>query len=117
MIASLLIVALMLWVVGYQYGRNPTANKELASSGLDKIILAPKWLFYLCGAPKLVEYPRGSLTIFSIRSQVMGILLGMLAGTLHFWKLTLNEFVIGVALILLLTNVLTYYFSKRYSVK
>lgn len=117
MTLSLSLLAIMLWVVGYQYGRNPTPNDELASSGLDKVILAPKWLFYLCGAPRPANLPHMSLTIFSIRAQIAGLLFGIVTLVFHYWASTINVLIIGCGLALLATHIFTYYFSNLYQAK
>lgn len=112
-----LITALIAWVGGYQFARNP--NLDIKDSFLDsnKIISPPKWLFYLCGAPKSQKYPMGNLIMSAVRAQIMGISLGIFAMMVEFFNPSRSMVLLGFGLTVFLPYVITNYFSKQYEAK
>jgi len=116
MTAVFLLVALIGWFGGYYYGRNPNLAAGDPSSKVVEIINAPKWLFYLCGAPTSSKYPKGVLIISAVRAQILGIFLGMLAITAEFWNPVREIVLLGFGFAVLLPYMIAHYLNKRYKV-
>ena len=55
----ILILAIGSWVLGY-FITTHVMSKRTTKENVNKIIVPPKWLYYLCGTPLNVDYPRGT---------------------------------------------------------
>jgi hypothetical protein len=62
---------IVFWAFGYLASR-------LASE--ERIVMLPRWLFYLCGAPRSRRLPEGALTRLGALFQIFALLL-LLLGT------------------------------------
>lgn len=112
----LLILAIGSWVLGF-FITTHVISKRTTKENIDKIIVPPKWLYYLCGTPINVDYPRGTMSVDGFRGQIFGLILGIYLTIVMFWKPSKQEFLIGFALSLILPILFTYYVSRRYVVR
>jgi hypothetical protein len=113
MTVVILLVALLGWFGGYHYGRNPHVATADSSSKADDVISAPKWLFYLCGAPVSSRYPKGVLIVSAVRAQIMSILLAMLALVIEFGDPVREIVLLGFGLAVFLPYLIIHYLYKR----
>jgi hypothetical protein len=74
------------------------------------------WLYYLCGAPRSNEYPRGTMRVAAFQVQILGILLMFFLVYSRIGKTSEMENVIGFALTTVAAYVITPYVSKKYTV-
>lgn len=117
MTAVFLLVAFIGWFGGYHYGRNPHLATRDPSSKTVEIIHAPKWLFYLCGAPSSSRYLEGTLMMPAVRAQIMGVLLGVTSIVMEVWSPTRIIVLFAFGLSVCLPYMIGYYLYKRYKVK
>ena len=111
----ILILAIGSWVLGY-FITTHVISKRTTKENVNKIIVPPKWLYYLCGTPLNMDYPRGTMNVDGFRGQIFGLILGIYLVIVVLWKPSRQEFVIGFALCILLPMLLTYFISRRYFV-
>lgn len=112
----LLILAIGSWILGY-FATTHVMSKRANKESMDKIVVPPKWLYYLCGCPMNVDYPIGTMNIDGFRGQIFGLVLGMYLAIVMLWKPSRQEFLIGFALSIILPILFTYYILRRYGVK
>jgi hypothetical protein len=117
MFLFLLILAISLWLVGYFITARAMSNRGILSDDLEKIIAPPRWLYYICGAPGNKEYPRGIMRVVAFRTQITGITLMVFLFCSSIWKFSGIEYLIGLALVPLVSYALTSYISKKYFVR
>ena len=113
-LSILAILAIFFWVGGYFMTAWFMSTTGFPSDPLDNIISPPKWLYYLCGAPVSKEYPKGTLRVGAFRGQMAGISLGLFCVWSFISKASTTENIVGFALSMAFTLVLTSYISKRY---
>ena len=113
---SLFLVALILWVAGYFSTIGLIINKNVTSSGQTKIIFPPKWLYYLCGAPKPTKYSIGTMTSVAFRAQIAGVILGIHT-CIILWKPSQSLFFLGLGVSVALPYLITFFVERYYEIK
>ncbi len=93
------------------------SNTGLLSDELEKIIAPPKWLYYLCGAPRHKEYPQGTMRVAAFRSQIMAVLLMICIISSRIWEMPEMETLLSFAVGIVVAFMVTAYISKNYKVK
>jgi len=111
------ILAISFWLGGYLITARTMSNKGILSDDLEKIIAPPRWLYYLCGAPSNKEYPRGTMRVVALRTQITGIALMIFLLFSYIWKFSSIEYFVGLGLVLLVSYTLPAYISKKYFVR
>lgn len=106
-----LVVAFIMWIAGYKYGKNPASGTGNSTLITGKIIYPPRWLFLICGGPKSQNYPEGSMILSALHSQIMGISLGVFAISVELWTPTRDEALVRFGLSVLLPYLLVAYLS------
>lgn len=76
-----LIVALIIWLIGYWITRLST-RENLESD--EVFIQAPNWLFLLCGRPKVKEIPSGVMCLDGVFYQVVALIMVLYAFIFEF---------------------------------
>ena len=66
-----ILFAIIVWVAGYFLTRL-SIRKNLHE---EAFIMAPDWLYFLCGKPKITNIPIGALTVRGVAFQLTGILM------------------------------------------
>ena len=117
MISFVLLLSILLWLGGYLMTAYKMSNTGLLSEELEKIIAPPKWLYYLCGAPRPHDYPRGTMRVSAFRVQILGIISMIYVIYSKIWKTSEMEDLIGLAFGMIVAFMLTSYVSKKYFVK
>ena len=112
MILPLFSVAALLWFAGYLSVKGIIPHKKVPMSELDKIVIPPKWLYYLCGAPKSDKYHPGAITVGALRAQIAGIAFGIFTIWLNIWP-TRTNLLIGLGLCVLTPYLITLWISKN----
>ena len=72
------LLAIILWLGGYFMTAQKMAKTGLLSDELEKIIIPPKWLYFVCGAPVSANYPRGAMRVAAFGVQIEGFALAVL---------------------------------------
>jgi hypothetical protein len=109
------LVAFILWLNGYLLTTGSIIKQGLVTKRA-KVVSTPKWLYYLCGAPKSNRYPIGAMTTTAFRSQIAGIILAICT-LMILWKPSQNSLLLGLGLSAVLPYVITYYVDKYYAIK
>jgi len=66
-----ILFAIILWIAGYFVTRL-SIPKNLKT---EAFIMAPEWLYLVCGKPKVTDFPTGALSIRGIVFQITGMLM------------------------------------------
>lgn len=117
MIIFMLIVATFLWLSGYFMTARIMSNTGVLSDELEKIVAPPQWLYYLCGAPHPVEYPRGTMRVAAFRSQILGTILIFCVISSKIWRMSDMETLVSIAVGVVIAFMVTAYISKNYQAK
>ena len=108
------IVAISFWLSGYFITARTMSNRGLLSEDLEKIIAPPKWLYYLCGAPRNKEYPQGTMRVVAFRTQIMGIALMIFSLCSFIGNFSGIDYLAGLMLTILVTHAMLVYVAKKY---
>lgn len=108
------LVAILLWIGGYFMTSRGISTTNTTLDDLEEIISPPKWLYYLCGAPKSKKYPIGTMRVIAFQSQMGGISLGLFLVLSFLSKPSTLANVVGFALSVLFAQLLVSYVSKHY---
>jgi len=65
------LFAIILWIAGYFVTRLSILNNLKTEA----FIMAPEWLYLVCGKPKVTDFPIGALSIRGVVFQLTGILM------------------------------------------
>ena len=87
------------------------------SEDLERIVTPPKWLYYLCGAPKPKGYPPGTMRVVAFRAQILGVILMVYLIYSKIWETTQLENLIALSFGLLLALVMTSYVARNYQAR
>ena len=112
-----LILAILFWLGGYFMTARKMSDAGVLSDELEKIIVPPKWLYYLCGAPHSRDYPRGTMRVAAFRAQILGIVWMIYLIYSRIWKMSQMENLMGLALGLVIALLIVSYISIKYDVK
>lgn len=93
------------------------SNTGMLSDELEKIIAPPKWLYYLCGAPRSKDYPQGTMRVAAFRAQISGITLMIYIIYSNMRKTSAMEDLISLAIGVVIAFMATSYISRNYYVK
>jgi hypothetical protein len=113
---SLFLAALILWLAGYFSTKGLVFNKSITSPGQTKLIVPPRWMYYLCGAPKSTKYAVGTMTSVAFRAQMAGVILGIYT-CIILWKPSQSLFLIGLGTSVALPYMITFFVERYYKVK
>lgn len=113
----ILILAILFWLGGYFMTARTMSNTGVLSDELEKIVAPPQWLYYLCGAPRPKDYPRGTMRVVAFRTQILGIIWMIYIIFSRIWKTSEMENLISLTLGSVIAFVVTSYISKNYHVK
>jgi hypothetical protein len=111
MITILLSGSILLWLSGFLSFKGLIPLRTDSLFEMSRVIVPPKWLFYLCGAPKSKDYPPNSITVGAFRAQITGIVFGIFSVFIS-WRTTQNGILIGLSLSILIPILLTLWLSK-----
>ena len=111
------ILAISFWLGGYFITARTMSNRGVLSENLEKIIDPPKWLYYMCGAPSNKEYPRGTMRVVALQTQIAGITLMIFLLCSYIWNFSGTEYLVGFGIAILAPYPLTAYIAKKYSVR
>ncbi len=111
------ILAISFWLGGYLITARTMSNRGLLSEDLEKIIAPPRWLYFLCGAPRNKEYPQGTMRVVAFRTQIIGIALMIFLACFYLWRFSRIEFFVGLGLVILVSYILPAYIAKKYFVR
>lgn len=103
-------IAIVFWVSGYLVAKGITSINEKSPYWI-KPLKVPKWLYYLCGAPKSKSLSNSSIIARAFAFQVMGISIGIFAVIDGIWQLSYTHFAIGLFICAALPYILVHYFS------
>lgn len=99
------IVMFFVAVVGWGLGYLAESGYSGGLPPNSKILYPPRILFYLCGAPKSNQKPKGAMVVGSFRGQILGICAGIYGLVLTLW----NPFNVFIFLFGLITTALIPY--------
>jgi len=113
----ILVLAVFFWLGGYLMTALKMSDTGLLSDEMEKVIAPPKWLYYLCGAPRAKDHPRGTMRVAAFRAQILGIVLMFYIIYSRIRETSEMENLIGLALGLVISVLITSYISKNYGVR
>jgi hypothetical protein len=111
------VVAIFSWFVGYLITIGAIQSYVRSQGKKEKILMPPRLFFYLCGAPKSNNYPRGAMGEPAFRAQMTGLGLGIFTIIIYVWKLSKSEFMIGFFLSVVVPLLISAYISMNYEMK
>jgi hypothetical protein len=108
-----LLFSAILWVAGFLSMKGIITLNTNPIFEMNKVIVPPKWLYYLCGAPKSEKYISGAITVGAMRAQLAGIVMGIFSIIISTWKPTLENMAIGLSLCFLIPYSITLWISRN----
>ncbi|MBI5295695.1 MAG: hypothetical protein HY869_09480 [Chloroflexi bacterium] len=70
----LLILGIVGWILGYLAAKDVITIKE-SDPYWRRFIIVPRWLYYICGAPKSSSHPEGSIMARILGAQLSSIVI------------------------------------------
>jgi hypothetical protein len=117
MIIVLLGLTIFLWFGGYLMTARFMSTTGVSGDDLEKIIIPPRWLYFICGAPVSNKYPRSTMRVAAFRTQMQGIFFGIYLLLYVILKPPFLESGFGFLLFAVIPLLVTPYISKRYAVR
>ena len=105
-------VSLTLWFSGY-FSMKGLIKENTTLAKPIKLIFPPKWLYYLCGAPRSTKYPVGMMTLNAFRAQIAGIIFAVYTCSLILIP-SKNLFLYGLYASAILPYLIAYLVDKLY---
>lgn len=109
----LFLLSILPWFLGYFLTKGLIADRATLSSRLI-IISPPKWVYFLCGAPKSPNYPAGSMTSRSFRLQVIGFVFSIYLFCTYILQGENLVLLIGLFFIIVLPYAITSVMERHY---
>jgi hypothetical protein len=110
----LLILGIVIWILGYLAARDIITIKEM-DPYWRRFITVPRWLYYLCGAPKSPSHPTGSIMARILGAQLAAIAIAFFSLICLNWHISIGWFIFGLFAGGLVPYLIVYYYSKTAS--
>ena len=113
-----LLFSAILWIAGFLSMKGIITLNADSIFEMNKVVVPPKWLYYLCGAPRSEGYPPNSITIGAFRVQMIGIAFSIFSVFGSVWRVTQDGFLFGLSISIIFPILLTLWIarSKRFSI-
>jgi hypothetical protein len=108
-----LLFSAILWIAGFLSMKGIITLNADSIFKMNQVVVPPKWLYYLCGAPKSGKYISGAITVGAMRAQLAGIVMGIFSIMISIWKPTLENMSIGLSLCFLIPYSITLWVSRN----
>ena len=110
----LLILGIVIWTLGYLASKDIITIKE-TDPYWGRFIIVPRWLYYICGAPKSPSHPAGSIMARILAAQLSAIALAFFSLICLSSQISPGWFIFGLFAGGLVPYLIVYYYSKTAS--
>ncbi|MBI5936017.1 MAG: hypothetical protein HY867_20120 [Chloroflexi bacterium] len=106
-----LVLGIVFWTIGYLAARDIITIKEL-DPYWQRFIIVPRWLYYICGAPKSPFRPAGLIMARILGAQLTAIALVLFSLICLNWQISPGWFIFGLFASGLIPYLLVYFYSN-----
>jgi hypothetical protein len=107
----LLILGIVGWIFGYLAARGVFTIKE-TDPYWGRFIIVPRWLYYICGAPKSSSHPEGSIMARILGGQLSSIVIAIYSLICLSGKISPGWLIFGLFAGGAVPYLIVYYYSK-----